>query len=111
MEREVTDVIEKGSGTPVMLEKLYEYDDYGNMTKSTDFGRVENGDRSAWDDERVTVGGFTAAHPSGIANWILNLQVWQETQDENGVAIARTEHYYDDQGFGAGIRAPSRQAT
>ena len=54
VEREVTDVIEKGSGTPVMLEKLYEYDDYGNMTKSTDFGRVENGDRSAWDDERVT---------------------------------------------------------
>ena len=49
-----TEVLEFGQETPRTLESGFEYDTYGNQTRQADYGIVVNGDRSAFDDERVT---------------------------------------------------------
>jgi hypothetical protein len=51
------DILEKGSGTPVQLKREYEFDDFGNMTKQVDYGRMD----AEWDDERITETSFTSA--------------------------------------------------
>jgi len=85
------DILEKGNGTPVQLKWEYEYDDYGNMTRQTEYGRMDEG----WDDERVTETTYTAAYPSGLSNWILGKVVESKTMDENGSMAAHQRNYYD----------------
>ncbi len=85
------DILEKGSGTPVQLKWEFAYDNYGNMTKETEYGRMDAG----WDDERITQTTYTAAYPSGNALWILDKAVESKTTDENGAVFAKTRHYYD----------------
>lgn len=89
------EILERGAGTPRRLESETEYDDYGNVTQIRDYGIVENGDRSAFDDERITVTQFA----TNIARWILHAPARQIIQDENGVAISRSESFYDDETF------------
>ena len=99
-EREVTfpyqqtktrDVLEKGNGTPVQLKWEYEYDDYGNMTRQTEHGRMDPG----WDDERVTETTFSAGYPSGPSNWILDRVIEKTIRDENDILAAHKRNYYD----------------
>jgi RHS repeat-associated protein len=85
------DIVEKGSGTPVQLKWEYEYDDYGNMTKQTESGRLD----AAWDDERITVASFSAAYESGVSSWILDKPVEISVTDENGTLAAKKRNYYD----------------
>ena len=91
LQSKTRDVLEKGSGTPVQLQWAYETDDYGNITRKTEYGRTDAG----WDDERVTVSSFTAAYPSGIEHWILDKLVEQSIEDENGTLVSRRRNYYD----------------
>ncbi len=97
--RESTEVIERGLGTPVMLLREFEWDNYGNTIRLADFGRVEGANLSAWDDERVTTNLFTAAFPDGLTKWILGLPVSETILDEHGQVITRTESFYDDDTF------------
>ncbi|MFO0794930.1 MAG: SpvB/TcaC N-terminal domain-containing protein [Candidatus Brocadiaceae bacterium] len=90
------DISEKGNGTPVQLKWEYEYDDYGNMTRQTDHGRMDDG----WDDERVTETTYTAGYSSGLSNWILGEVVESITTDENGIKAAHKRNYYDGLGLG-----------
>lgn len=85
------DIIEKGNGTPVRLQWNYEYDDYGNMTKSIEHGRLDEG----WNDERVTKVKYTAAYPDGQAAWILNNPVEQSTHSLTDELAAQSRTYYD----------------
>lgn len=96
---ETTDVIEKGNGAAVQLFREMEWDNYGNQTRLADYGRVEGANRSAWDDERVVTRTFTAAFPGGLQHWILGLPVEETISDENGMAKAKTQHFYDDETF------------
>ena len=88
----VTDVLELGQGAPRRLETEFEYDNYGNQTALREYGIVEDGDRSAFNDERIT-----------HTTYAYNLDLWQvsypariELQNLSGQVIARTETYYDD---------------
>jgi len=85
------DVLEKGIGTPVQLKWEYEYDNYGNMTKQTDYGRMDAG----WDDERISMTTFSAAYSAGLSNWILDKAVETSVTDENGTLFAKKRNYYD----------------
>jgi len=91
----VREVLERGAGAPRRLESEMEYDDYGNATRLSDYGIVEGSDRSAFDDERITVTEFTF----NLAKWIVHAPRRQVIQDENGVAISRSESFYDDETF------------
>ncbi|MDR4504178.1 MAG: hypothetical protein MRK01_05195 [Candidatus Scalindua sp.] len=85
------DIREKGSNTPVQLKWEYEYDDYGNMTRHTEHGRLDAG----WDDERVTETTYTSDYPSGLSHWILDKVVTSTTKDEKGEKAAEIRNYYD----------------
>lgn len=91
------DIMEKGNGTPVQLKWEYGYDDYGNMTRQKEYGRMD-GD---WDDERVTMGTYTAQFTSGQSNWILDKVVESITTDEHGTKVAHKRNYYDGLSLGA----------
>lgn len=85
------DILEKDNGDPVQLKWEYEYDDYGNMTRKAEYGRMDEG----WNDERVTETTYTANYESGVSGWILDNVVETTTKDENDTIIARMQNYYD----------------
>lgn len=89
------DVRERGMDT-VQLKWEYAYDNYGNMTRQVDHGRMVGN----WDDERVTETRYTAQYPSGLSKWILDQAVESFTKDENGAITARKKNYYDGLGLG-----------
>ncbi|MBK8002254.1 MAG: VCBS repeat-containing protein [Verrucomicrobia bacterium] len=89
------EILERGVGTPRRLESEVEFDGYGNRTRSSDFGIVVGGDRSAFDDERVTV----TEYALNLAKWIVHLPRRTLVQDENGVVISKAEIFYDDETF------------
>ncbi len=102
-EFEETTILEKGPAVQaVTLQREFDVDDYGNTIRTADYGRVEGSDRSAWDDERVTLTTYSAAYPSGLAAWLLDAPVQTEVRDESGVVIARSRNFYDDPSFGGG---------
>ncbi|MEW6157221.1 MAG: toxin TcdB middle/N-terminal domain-containing protein, partial [Verrucomicrobiota bacterium] len=82
----------------VWLKEEFDYDDFGNQTRHTDWGRLDPGD-PFWDDERVTVRAFSAAHPSGQSLWLLDRLVTEELQDEAGAVVTRKHYFYDDETF------------
>lgn len=88
-------VLELGQGTPRVLESEFGYDNYGNQILNANYGIVVAGDRSAFDDERITTNTFAI----NIGAWILRALARQEIRDEHGAVIARTENYYDDPTF------------
>lgn len=107
------EVLERGSGTPVVLLAELDYDNFGNQIINAEHGRVEDldnsgtigdsaQDKAAWDDERVTVSTWSAAYATGKAEWILDRLVEQEIRDDAGVVFARERHFYDDEAF-AGV--------
>jgi RHS repeat-associated protein len=91
----VKEILERGAGTPRRIESETEYDDYGNVTRLSDYGIVENGDRSAFDDERITVTEFAV----NLTRWIVHAPMRQTIRDENGGVISCFEMFYDDETF------------
>lgn len=91
----VREILERGAGTPRRLESETAFDNYGNLIRRSDYGIVENGDRSAFDDERITVTEFAV----NTNKWIIHAPTRQFTQDENGAVISRSEMFYDDETF------------
>jgi RHS repeat-associated protein len=89
------DILERGQGTPRRTETETEFDNYGNQTRMADYGIVEGANRSAFDDERITIAQF-AVNP---ALWIIRKPMRKETRDENGGIISRTDSFYDDETF------------
>jgi RHS repeat-associated protein len=88
-------ITELGQGTPRRLETDYAYDHYGNLITNADYGIVENGDRSAFNDERITV----TQYALNTNAWIIRLPFRQEIMDELGQVISRAESFYDDETF------------
>jgi RHS repeat-associated protein len=88
-------VKELGQGAPRTIESEFAYDNYGNQTLDANYGIVENGDRSAFDDERITTSEFAL----NLAAWIVRLPSRTEIRDENGVVTSRVENFYDDETF------------
>jgi RHS repeat-associated protein len=91
----VKDVIELGHGSPRRIESEFDFDEYGNQTRVAHYGVVEEQDRSAWNDERITVTEY-AINPDA---WILRLPMRQIITDENGAVSSRREMFYDDPTF------------
>jgi len=94
----VSVISELGQGMPRRLESECVYDNYGNKTTNANYGIVTNGDRTAFDDERIVTTEFAL----NFNSWIIRLPARQEIKDENGVLLSRVENYYDDETFSAG---------
>ena len=86
---------ERGQGVERLIEKEFGYDQFGNQTMSVDYGIVEDGDRTAFNDERIT----TREYALNLDAWILRHPKRQETKSLNGAVISRTESFYDDETF------------
>ena len=72
-----------------------DYDQFGNQTRDANYGIVENGDRTAFDDERITL----TEYAINTNVWIVRTPKRMVVQDENGAVIARSESFYDDETF------------
>lgn len=90
-QQKIRNILERGNGSPVQLKWEYAYDDYGNLIRQYEHGRLDDG----WDDERVTETTYTAGHPSGLSAWILDKVVLNTTKDEAGALVAQRRNYYD----------------
>jgi RHS repeat-associated protein len=101
-ERETTTVVEGGLEAAVTLQKEFDFDLYGNPTLLADYGRVEGGNRAAWNDERIIRRTFSAAHPSGLTKWMLDYPVTETTEALDGSLAAETRYFYDDPSFSGG---------
>jgi RHS repeat-associated protein len=88
-------ILELGQGEPRRLESEFAYDDYGNRTRTADYGLVANGDRQAGGDERVTI----TEYALNLDRWILRTPKRRETRDAQGSVAARVEYFYDDETF------------
>lgn len=88
-------VLELGQGTPRRQESETDYDQFGNPIRAANYGIVENGDRTAFDDERITITEYAV----NTNAWIIRAPKRTLVQDENGAAIARSESFYDDETF------------
>jgi RHS repeat-associated protein len=88
-------VLELGQGTPRRIESETDYDPFGNQTRAANYGIVEAGDRTAFDDERIQI----TEYAINTNAWILRAPKRQLVQDENGALIARSESFYDDETF------------
>jgi RHS repeat-associated protein len=86
---------ELGQGQGRRLETTFEFDNFGNQIRHADFGVVEDGNRSALDDERITRTDYAV----NTNLWILRLPSRLELQDEHGTVLSRTEYFYDDPTF------------
>jgi YD repeat-containing protein len=90
-----TTITELGQGTPRLLESDFAYDNYGNETTNADYGIVVDGNRGAFNDERITV----TEYALNTNAWILHRPARQEIQNLNGAVISQMEYYYDDESF------------
>ena len=81
----------EGAQSPVSVQWDYEYDDFGNVTRVYEHGRLDPG----WEDERVTETTYTASYPEELDAWILDRVVERSTLDPDGNRIAAERRYYD----------------
>ena len=81
----------EGAPSPTSAQWDYKFDDFGNLTRVLEHGRLDTG----WEDERVTETTYTASSPDGLDAWILNLVVQQSTLDPKGDRVAVQRNYYD----------------
>ena len=89
------DVLEQGVGTPRRLEWAWEYDNYGNETKNSAYGIVEDGDRGAFGDERIEY----TTYAINTDDWFIRNQQVFEVTDYAGTVQERTARFYDDETF------------
>ncbi len=90
-----SEILERDQGPPRILESEFDYDSYGNQVRMANYGIVEGDDRSAFDDERIV----TTEYAANTDRWILRRPIREETKNENGTVLSRTESYYDDESF------------
>lgn len=83
--------VHEGAQSPVSAQWDYEYDDFGNLTRVFEHGRLDPG----WEDERVTETTYTSSYPDGRNAWILDRVVERSTLDPSGNRIAVQRNYYD----------------
>jgi RHS repeat-associated protein len=86
---------ELGRGTPRVLEWEFDYDSYGNQILEADYGVVTDGDRSAFDDERI----LHTDYAVNLDRWMVRYPSGTQLTDEEGTVVARTEIFYDDETF------------
>jgi RHS repeat-associated protein len=91
----VRQIKELGQGIERRLESEVGYDRFGNQLFSHDYGLVEAGNRSAFNDERFT----TNRYALNTNAWILRAPASSELADESGTTLSRSEFYYDDPTF------------
>lgn len=92
------ELIEQGKGTPVTLAWQYAYDDFGNMIRLLEKGRLDN----QWQDERETLWRFSAEEQSSLDHWQLNKPIEKVVKGSNGNIVTKEQWFYDDESHTAG---------
>lgn len=93
--RSLRTVYERGSGTPRTIEIGYDHDQYGNVTETREWGIVQDGNRRAFDDERIKTTQFAV----NVDQWILRNAMREVITGADRVPVSRTESFYDDPSF------------
>lgn len=91
----IRNVVELGRGIPRRLEVEMDYDRFGNEVANRNYGIVEQGNRSVFDDERFT----RTVYAINTNAWILRTVARAELSDEHNNVLSRAEFYYDDPTF------------
>jgi RHS repeat-associated protein len=91
----VREIKELGQGIVRRLETEVGYDRFGNQLFNHDYGLVEPGNRSAFNDERFT----TTRYAVNTNAWILRAPALSEIADESYATLSRSVSYYDDPTF------------
>jgi RHS repeat-associated protein len=94
--RETRQIFESGRGEPRTTEREFTYDNYGNILEERDYGIVVGGDRSAFNDEKITRNEYAL----NIVDWLVRYPKRTEVTDLAGNVVSRTETYYDDEPLG-----------
>ncbi len=89
-EKHTMDIRERGVGRPQVIEKEFEYDNFGNIVR-----QVEHGVKKANGDERVFVTEFAI----DTDRWMLRFPKESRVETVNGEVFAKTRYYYDDEQF------------
>jgi len=98
---------EPGGGTePVVIEKEYACDDYGNLVMKADYGRVVGSDRNAGDDERIIWRIYSATPEAPVWNRMVRSVLTDNALPPKVVSDA--QYFYDGTPFNG---LPSGQAT
>ena len=77
-------VKELGQGTERTLQSEFAFDNYGNQTLEANYGVVENGNVSAFDDERIVTNQFAL----NLSAWIVRLPSRKEIREDLCVNLA-----------------------
>lgn len=88
--------------SPVTTLKNQEYDDYGNQTRTEDYGVSSD---ATLNDERFTVTEY-ALEGEARPRWIISKPAAVTVTDENALFVSQTKTYYDGgsfQGLGLGV--------
>lgn len=86
-----------GETEPVYSEKEYVYDDYGNLVKEANYGRIDGVDRNFGDDERILWAIYSASDSSPI--WNLPVETVTTDNASPPVIAAHSLFYYDGPPF------------
>ena len=81
----------EGAPLPKTAQWDYEYDNFGNVTRVVEHGRLDPG----WEDERVTETIYTASYAEGLDAWILDRVVQKSTLNPMGDRTAAQSNYFD----------------
>jgi RHS repeat-associated protein len=92
----VRNILECDGGEPRRIETEFEYDRYGNVIATHEYGIVEGDDRSAFGDERIT----RTEYAVNLADWLVRFPMRTTVEDLAGQVISREETFYDDPTFG-----------
>ena len=69
---------ELGQGDPKMVEMESAYDEFGNQTLDANYGIVVDGDRTAFDDERI----IRTEYAINTESWLVRFPSRSEIMDE-----------------------------
>ncbi len=81
---------------PKVTRSETRFDDYGNSVFTAEYGIVEPGNVSAYDDERIRRTTYSL-DSSALSHWLLRCPATIRVEDENGVFVSETRHFYDGQ--------------
>jgi len=86
-----------GATQAAVLQSEYAFDDYGNQVMAADYGRVENTNLNAGNDERITWTVYSATPESPV--WNAPVETVTTDNSDPPRIVSHTRNYYDGNAF------------
>ena len=85
----------EGTSSPRTLLTEYEWDEYGNEIKRSEWGEVVENNLRVGNDERITINTYAL----NTEDWILDKISSRELRDATGMMLRLERRYYDGEDF------------